>query len=708
MSQKPSRLTGLLLQSGPDPLRNTVLGIFLLILLACLIMIATSLVGLGRMQRISNETQDGVQALLALEKLRRGERQVQLADLEGREALERAVMQTDREALSLALDRYEQSALRSLLEAEEKRDQQLRIQLIAGGVLIFGTLVGLVGLLYWLFGVLLKPIEDLAGLARRVREGELSWRAAPFTQPELNELGQALNDMLDTMELRVQELDRQRNDWEALVGSIPDAWLSLDAENRVTLANPAAQELAGEDWTGRRLEELPLDQQAEQRWLLTRADGSQIPLRSKRVELASDRSLLHLRDLQLEERLERLRQEAVSVVLHELRGPSRRLVELCESYDNAELASQARYLRGLVHNLSLSEALSQGRWSTKLVPIELDALLEEVAQSLSGLAREREVELEVRGEECQLVGDPEQLGLLCSTMLRRLIEETSPGGKLGVGARCHQDQVWLELTPQEASLASQVRQWVNGSGSESEGAALLRQILKSHEGYLENEPGERLRIALPVREAQPLPTVTEVGPDQAAPLRPALRVGCWVRETALAAWLHRSLRRDFELCEPSEEGLDLHVIDLDDLPEQVPAGRLVALAARPAEQVEKFVELEAMALLDKDSSAGELRSALLRVQGGATVLSSEAALGLRLHASKARRQAPSAFLELTGREQEIFRSITRGLSNKEIAEALVISEGTVKTHMNNLLRKLNLKDRVQLLLYAAQHDLLTQ
>ncbi|GMU56246.1 MAG: hypothetical protein AMXMBFR33_53920 [Candidatus Xenobia bacterium] len=707
MSQKPSRLTGLLLHSGPDPLRNTVMGIFLLILLACLIMIATSLVGLGRMQQISNETQDGVQALLALEKLRRGEREVQLSDLSGRDALERALIGGNQETLALALDRYEQAALQSILEAEEKRAQQLRIQLIAGGVLMFGTLVGLVGLLYWLFGVLLKPIEDLAGLARRVREGELSWRASPFTQPELNELGQALNDMLEVLELRLQELDRQRSDWEALVGSIPDAWLSLDADQKVTLANPAARDLAGEDWTGRQFEELPLVRQDEQRWLLTRSDGTQIPLRSKRVELASQRSLLHLRDLQLEERLERLRQEAVSVVLHELRGPSRRLVELCESYGNAELASQARYLRGLVHNLSLTEALSQGRWSTRMVDVELDALLDEVAQSLSGLAREREIELEVKGEECRLAGDPEQLGLLCSTLLRRLIEESPPGSKLRLAVRLHQEQVWLELTPQEASLASQVRHWINGNATESDGAGLLRQILKSHEAYLENEPGERLRIVLPVREARPVPSVTEVEPDQSAPQRPALRVGCWVREPALAAWLRRSLRRDFELCEPGE-GLELHVIDLDDLPEQIPAGRLVALATRPAEQIEKFVELEAVALLDKDSSAGELRSALLRVQGGATVLSSEAAQGLRLHASKARRQAPSAFLELTGREQEIFRSITQGLSNKEIAEALVISEGTVKTHVNNLLRKLHLKDRVQLLLYAAQHDLLVQ
>lgn len=707
MSQEPrkrSLLSGLLLHSGPDPLRNTVLGIFLLISLACIVMLATSLVGVARMQRISEQTQDGMQALLALEQLRRGEASVDLPDLEGRDALELAIQSQDVQKISRALDGYEQSALRSLLQAEEQRARQLHIQVISNGVLMFGTLVGLLGLLYWLFGVLLKPIEDLAGLARRVREGELSWRASKLTQPELNELGEALNDMLETLEQRLQELDRQRSDWETLVGAIPDAWLGLDPDQSVRLANPAARELAGEDWTGRKLDELPLVQSEDRRWILTRPDGRKVPVRAMRVELEGDRALLHLRDLEAEERLESLRQEAVTMVLQELRGPARRLVDLTEGHKDPDLTSAARYLRGLVHNLGLSEALRHGRWTTRMVAVELDHLLEEVGHSLSGLAREKEVELKIQTEEARTAADPDQLGLLFSTLLRRLVEGTATGGKVHIALRSHQGLAWVELTPQEASLASELRQWVNGP----DGNPLVRQILKIHEGYLENEPGERLRLAIPLREATQTPEVTEVEPDQTAPERPLVRVGCWVQDGALANWLKSSLRKDFELCLPEDDSLEIHILDLDNPPERPPEGLILALADNPTERIEQFVELQATALLDKDSSAGELRSALLKVQSGATVLSSQAAQALRLHATRARRQLPQAYQELTGREQEIFRSITQGLSNKEIAELLVISEGTVKTHVNNLLRKLHLKDRVQLLLYAAQHDLLTQ
>ena len=70
-----------------------------------------------------------------------------------------------------------------------------------------------------------------------------------------------------------------------------------------------------------------------------------------------------------------------------------------------------------------------------------------------------------------------------------------------------------------------------------------------------------------------------------------------------------------------------------------------------------------------------------------------------------RPSTPQGFEELTAREQEIFRLIAGGLSNAEIAEELVITDSTVESHIMHILQKLDLRDRVQLVVLAYQAGL---
>ena len=119
----------------------------------------------------------------------------------------------------------------------------------------------------------------------------------------------------------------------------------------------------------------------------------------------------------------------------------------------------------------------------------------------------------------------------------------------------------------------------------------------------------------------------------------------------------------------------------------------------------------ASGFLLKDAPTQDVVDAVRSVAGGDAVLSPAVTrqlldqVGRRLPAPVAR--SPEALDELTDREREVLRMLAAGLSNAELAEALFLSEATVKTHVSNLLGKLGLRDRVQAVIYAYESGLIT-
>jgi DNA-binding NarL/FixJ family response regulator len=112
--------------------------------------------------------------------------------------------------------------------------------------------------------------------------------------------------------------------------------------------------------------------------------------------------------------------------------------------------------------------------------------------------------------------------------------------------------------------------------------------------------------------------------------------------------------------------------------------------------------------LTKDASAEEIEEAILAVAAGRTHL--DPAVQQRLveavqlpSGSRSRSQAQPD--ELTVRETEVLRLIASGLSNAEIADSLVVSNATVKTHVNRIFAKTGARDRAQAVRYAYERGL---
>lgn len=120
------------------------------------------------------------------------------------------------------------------------------------------------------------------------------------------------------------------------------------------------------------------------------------------------------------------------------------------------------------------------------------------------------------------------------------------------------------------------------------------------------------------------------------------------------------------------------------------------------DKVYKAVHAGAMGYLLKDTRADELAKAIKAASRGEVQLHPEAAKRLIREV-----RMPESPEKLTERETEVLRLIAKGLSNKDIAMQLVVSEKTVKTHVSNVLAKLHLPSRTQAALYALREGLVS-
>ncbi len=106
----------------------------------------------------------------------------------------------------------------------------------------------------------------------------------------------------------------------------------------------------------------------------------------------------------------------------------------------------------------------------------------------------------------------------------------------------------------------------------------------------------------------------------------------------------------------------------------------------------------------KDTVSGELVSAIEKASRGEVFLggpvASKVVSELRRVTGGTAKQGPSG--ALSERELEVLKLVAAGFSNREIAKALYITEGTVKNHISNVLRKLDLRDRTQAAFYAVE------
>ncbi len=174
----------------------------------------------------------------------------------------------------------------------------------------------------------------------------------------------------------------------------------------------------------------------------------------------------------------------------------------------------------------------------------------------------------------------------------------------------------------------------------------------------------------------------------------------------------RELRPDVILMDirmPIMDGIEA-TARLRDLKLDPPPRVLVLTTFDLDEYVYGALRAGAAGFLLKDAPRERLVEAIHVIHAGEALLSPS--ITRRLIEDYARRtdpiQPPDALLrELTPREREVLILVARGLSNNEIAQRLIVTEATVKSHVGNVLMKLGLRDRIQAVVLAYENGIVT-
>lgn len=138
--------------------------------------------------------------------------------------------------------------------------------------------------------------------------------------------------------------------------------------------------------------------------------------------------------------------------------------------------------------------------------------------------------------------------------------------------------------------------------------------------------------------------------------------------------------------------------------EMTPGARVLMLTiSEDDEDLLAAIRAGARGYILKNADADELFQAIRRVHAGEAVLASAVTLRV-LEAVRAAPPPPAPATPLTPREREVAWLLARGATNREIAETLFISKNTVKTHVSNILEKLDIQSRRQVAAYVRHLD----
>lgn len=330
------------------------------------------------------------------------------------------------------------------------------------------ALLVLLALGAWLTQRITQPLHRLTQIALAYARGDLTQQAPSASVQEVQELAKALNTMAHTFRRQLDELTAERNQVTAIVGSMAEGVIAVDAQERVVLMNPAAALLLGvtaHEVIGQPLVELIRQPEIQE---LLRGVVQDRQRRTATVTLfhpaerivrvhgvprqepgsAGPDAVLVIQDITELTRYEELRKEFVANVSHELKSPLTSIRSLTETLLGGALDDPAHHRR-FVHLIDedarrltrlIDDLLALSRLESQAVPLKrstvrLHVLVESVVDSLRHAIDERHLTIVNRLPADLLVfGDPDWLRQVFLNLIGNAIKYNREGGEVTVSS----------------------------------------------------------------------------------------------------------------------------------------------------------------------------------------------------------------------------------------------------------------------------------
>ena len=375
-----------------------------------------------------------------------------------------------------------QTALRAEIDAAV--DDANRVQ----NILFGGAVAGSIAILALIIGVVIRlqralsqPLTAVSNVTASVNRGETEQRIAPLPAREFDELGQGINQMLDSLAATVAEANLQRQRTAAIIDSVSEGIVVVDSAGNVTDINPSAArmfETSIADSCERPASNLGFFTSEELADIIERAQGGAVqPVvrrRGNRV-LSAAVSILQgddseispglvwvLRDVTELAQIDEMKSEFISIVSHELRTPLTAIkgfTDLILEGEVGEISEQQREfleivqsnsdrLVALINDMLDISRIESGRISLNPEAVAIPAAVEHAVTALRPLIEDKglRVQTELVEEPAEVVADSARLQQILTNLISNACKYTLAGGWITVRSEALEGQIAISVS----------------------------------------------------------------------------------------------------------------------------------------------------------------------------------------------------------------------------------------------------------------------